>query len=225
MNGSLLRKYNLLCMLGVVALLLVGTVSGASAQEGGAAEATVVCDGALTTALAEGPHYLAGSPEQASLVEDGMAGVRLLLTGVVLDPQCQPVAGARVDFWQADAAGVYDLQGYTLRGHQYTDAAGRYALETVLPAPYGARPAHIHVKVFAPDDGAATGEELLTTQLYFPDVSPQQTQDRFYAAENQVRVLEPETDGQMHAAYDFVVAYEQAAAAAPEKACGRDSRP
>jgi protocatechuate 3,4-dioxygenase beta subunit len=33
--------------------------------------------------------------------------------------QCQPVLSARVDFWQADSAGQYDNQGYTLRGYQW----------------------------------------------------------------------------------------------------------
>jgi protocatechuate 3,4-dioxygenase beta subunit len=68
-----------------------------------------------------------------------------------------------VDFWQADANGVYDNAGFTLRGRVITDQTGHYSIETIEPGLYTGRPAHIHVKVFAPD-----GRELLTTQLYFP---------------------------------------------------------
>ncbi|MGH2628508.1 MAG: hypothetical protein ACRDHY_17870, partial [Anaerolineales bacterium] len=120
---------------------------------------------AATAANAEGPYYKPDSPERASLLEDGVTGARLSLTGYVLTLDCRPLAGARLDFWQADATGEYDNAGFRLRGHQFSDEAGRYRLETVLPAPYGSRPRHIHVKVQPP------GGPILTTQLYFPDDS------------------------------------------------------
>ena len=78
----------------------------------------------LTPELTEGPYFTANSPERASLLEDGMAGTKLIVTGYVYDTNCQPVANALLDFWQADANGVYDNSGYTLRGHQFTDANG-----------------------------------------------------------------------------------------------------
>src|ERR671923_286173 len=52
--------------------------------------------------------------------------------------------------------------GFPLRGHQFTDDAGRYRLETVVPGLYPGRTRHIHVKVQAPN------QPVLTTQLYFP---------------------------------------------------------
>jgi protocatechuate 3,4-dioxygenase beta subunit len=111
----------------------------------------------------EGPYYKSGSPEKTILIEEGMQGERLILIGYVLDSACQPIPGAWLDFWQADAQGNYDNEGYTLRGHQFTDSQGRYYLETVLPGLYSSRPiAHIHVKVQAP------GADVLTSQLYFP---------------------------------------------------------
>ncbi len=79
-----------------------------------------------------------------------------------MTPDCTPIAGALLDFWQADADGVYDNVGYRLRGHQFTDEAGRYSLETVVPGAYQTRTRHIHVKVQAPN------QPVLTTQLYFP---------------------------------------------------------
>jgi protocatechuate 3,4-dioxygenase beta subunit len=85
-----------------------------------------------------------------------------VLTGLVLSTACKPVAGALLDFWQADDHGDYDNQGYRLRGHQFSDGDGRYRLETIVPGLYPGRTRHIHVKVQAPNRPA------LTTQVYFP---------------------------------------------------------
>lgn len=122
-----------------------------------------VCTG-LTQPQTEGPYYKADTPQSNSLFEAGMPGTRLILVGYVLDQNCQPLPNAWLDFWQADANGEYDNAGYRLRGHQFTDAQGRYYLETVLPGLYSSRPIeHIHVKV-RPEGG-----EEVTSQLYFPD--------------------------------------------------------
>lgn len=112
----------------------------------------------------EGPYFTPNSPERASLVEPGMPGTPLTVTGTVLTTDCRPVAGALLDFWHADDAGAYDNVGYRLRGHQFTGADGRYSLETIMPGLYTGRTQHIHVKVQAPN------QPVLTTQLYFPDV-------------------------------------------------------
>jgi protocatechuate 3,4-dioxygenase beta subunit len=115
-----------------------------------------------TPAQTEGPYFTPDSPRRRSLLEAGDAGTRLTLTGYVLTTSCRPVRRALIDFWQANARGAYDNQGYRFRGHQFTDSAGRYRLETVVPGLYPGRTRHIHVKVQAP------GEPVLTTQLYFP---------------------------------------------------------
>jgi protocatechuate 3,4-dioxygenase beta subunit len=121
-----------------------------------------VCNG-LTPAQTEGPYYTPNTPERNSLLEPNMAGTRLLVVGYVLDANCQPLANAWLDFWQADAQGQYDNVGYVLRGHQFTDAQGRFFLETIAPGLYESRPIeHIHVMLRSP-----LGAEL-TTQLYFP---------------------------------------------------------
>jgi protocatechuate 3,4-dioxygenase beta subunit len=111
----------------------------------------------------EGPYYRADTPERISLLEQGMQGERLVLVGFVLDQNCQPMPNAWLDFWQADANGEYDNNGYRLRGHQFTDSRGRYFLETIVPGQYGSRPiVHIHVKVQLPN------KDAVTSQLYFP---------------------------------------------------------
>jgi protocatechuate 3,4-dioxygenase beta subunit len=118
--------------------------------------------GSVTPAQTEGPYFKASSPERTSLVEPGLVGTRLTISGRVLTPDGQPVAGALLDFWQANDSGAYDNSGYGLRGHQYTDANGQYSVETIVPGLYPGRTRHIHVKVQAPNG------PVLTTQLYFP---------------------------------------------------------
>ena len=115
-----------------------------------------------TPAQTEGPYFKRSSPERASLLETGLAGTRLVLTGTVLSTDCRPVARALLDFWQADDRGQYDNTGFRLRGHQFTDGQGRFRLETIVPGLYPGRTRHLHVKVQAP------GRPVLTTQLYFP---------------------------------------------------------
>ena len=118
---------------------------------------------AFTQAQTEGPYYKPDTPQRNSLFEEGMSGTRLVLVGYVLDQNCQPLPNAWLDFWQADAMGEYDNSGYRLRGHQFTDAQGRYYLVTILPGLYSSRPIeHIHVKV-RPEGG-----QEITSQLYFP---------------------------------------------------------
>ena len=139
-------------------------------------EPTPVCDDGdddPTPSQTEGPYFKSSSPERTSLIEGGVTGTRLTVTGRVLSTACQPIARAKLDFWQADNAGTYDNSGFRLRGHQYTDANGRYTLETVVPGLYPGRTRHIHVKVQAPN-GA-----VLTTQLYFPN-EPRNTSDGTY---------------------------------------------
>jgi len=153
-----------------------GTVASPVASPTTAAQPRTAGCGPATPAETEGPFYKAGPPEKASLLEPGMSGTKLSLSGVVRDTSCTPIRGARVDFWQADAAGAYDNQGYRLRGWQLTDAHGRYHLETVVPGEYPGRTVHIHVKVTPP--GGAT----LTTQLFMPGVARNESDSIYNAA-------------------------------------------
>jgi protocatechuate 3,4-dioxygenase beta subunit len=110
----------------------------------------------------EGPFFTPDSPLRGSLLAPSIAGTRMVLTGHVFTRECRPIAGALLDFWHADDDGEYDNVGYRLRGHQFTDANGRYRLETIVPGRYPGRTRHFHVKVQAPRG------RILTTQLYFP---------------------------------------------------------
>lgn len=128
---------------------------------------------AATPASEEGPYYTRRSPLRADLREAGMVGPVLRVGGLVLTRDCRPVAGALVDLWQADAAGQYDTEGFRLRGHVITDAAGRWQFETVQPGLYPGRTRHLHLKVQRPHQPA------LTTQLYFPG-EPRNAGDRIF---------------------------------------------
>src|SRR3979411_731073 len=79
-------------------------------------------------------------PARSELMAPGTECPPIALTGSVLDPACKPMAHALLDLWQADDAGDYDNTGFRLRGHQYTDAQGRYPFRPIVPAVYPARP-------------------------------------------------------------------------------------
>ena len=132
--------------------------------------ATPACDDddEPTPPQTAGPFYTPNTPLRTSLLEPGIAGTRLLLSGQVLSTRCSPIAGALLDFWHTNDAGVYDNEGYNFRGHQFADDAGRFVLETIVPGIYPGRTRHIHVRVQAPN------QSILTTQLYFPGESGNQ---------------------------------------------------
>jgi protocatechuate 3,4-dioxygenase beta subunit len=117
----------------------------------------------LTPQQTEGPYFKPSSPPRTSLLEPGMAGTRLRLGGLVTDRACQPLSHVLIDVWHADGSGAYDNRGFRLRGHQFTDADGRWQVETILPGLYPGRTRHLHVKL------QPQGGDILTTQLYFPN--------------------------------------------------------
>jgi protocatechuate 3,4-dioxygenase beta subunit len=145
-----------------------------------------------TPSQTEGPFYSPRTPLKANFRADA-PGAPIVLQGRVLGTDCRPLAGAWLDFWHADSAGEYDNAGFRLRGHQVTDAEGRYKLETILPAIYPGRARHIHVKVRAKEGG-----RMLTTQTYFPD-DPGNTRDGLYRPELVAR----KSGGAL--AFDFVI--------------------
>lgn len=132
----------------------------------------------------EGPYHAAHPLRDdgrlfAGAAPEGMPTLRL--EGRVTSAETgAPIAGAELDFWQADWNGLYDREGDHLRGRVRTDADGGYAIETVLPNDYSehdhdplgelframgkhnTRAAHIHLK------GSVEGRVLLTTQLFMP---------------------------------------------------------
>ncbi|MGY1823147.1 intradiol ring-cleavage dioxygenase [Geodermatophilus sp. SYSU D00079] len=142
--------------------------------------------GGITESTVEGPFHVLTSPprELGDDIAEVGDGEPCLVTGRVLDTDGNPVAGASVDVWHADAEGFYDVQrpdevpACNLRGLFTTDADGGFWFRTIVPryypipddGPVGRllrttgrhpnRPAHIHVEVSAP------GMRTLTTHLF-----------------------------------------------------------
>jgi protocatechuate 3,4-dioxygenase beta subunit len=160
----------------------IGTIAGGIGLLGPAAAKTLLA----TPEQVEGPFY---PPEphrefdvDLTLLEghsERAAGEVILVRGRVTDTNGQPLAGARVDIWQANNNGRYDhpddpnpapldpnFQGI---GITHTDADGWYGFKTIKPAAYelkylgmeGWRAQHIHFKVH--HESAAD----LITQMYF----------------------------------------------------------
>jgi protocatechuate 3,4-dioxygenase beta subunit len=123
-------------------------------------------------------------PNPATLAPEGSPGEPLVVRGVVRGAGGAPLPGARVDVWQCDADGRYDVQvgdgsDVALRGVLSTDAAGAYEVRTIVPPPYEVpkdgpvgrllaalgrhtfRPAHVHFRVEAVDHAD------LTTMVFF----------------------------------------------------------
>ena len=152
--------------------------------------------GEVTLRQTEGPFFKPRSPQRADLREPGLQGRMVELGGFVLTRACKPVAGALVDLWHSDDKGEYDENGDRCRGHQFTDAGGRYRFVTILPALYTGRTRHFHLKV------QAERGPVLTTQLYFPG-EPQNARDHLFRRELLMRVSE--AGGGLAARFDFVL--------------------
>jgi catechol 1,2-dioxygenase len=136
----------------------------------------------------EGPYYVPDAPMMSAEctleMRENEPGTPLRFQGQVRAVDGTPLAGALVDIWHADDLGFYSqfapgLPDWLFRARVVADEQGRFAIQTMQPAPYqiptdgscGAliaaagwhawRPAHVHLKVSAP------GHQLITTQLYF----------------------------------------------------------
>jgi catechol 1,2-dioxygenase len=141
----------------------------------------------MTPSTVEGPfHSAAPARQMGDIIATGEQWERgdwTLMSGRVLDPSGTPVAGARIDIWQADQAGLYDVQDGQmqpgdLRALLTTGTDGRYWFRTVKPCSYPVptdgpggewlratgrqpmRPAHVHARV------DADGYRPLITHLF-----------------------------------------------------------
>jgi catechol 1,2-dioxygenase len=146
-------------------------------------------EGVATESTVLGPFHVVESPPRPLGANISLAdrGEPCLVTGRVTGPDGEPVGGAAVDVWQADAEGYYDVQRpgevppSNLRGLFTTGDDGRFWFRTVMPryypiptdGPVGAlleatgrhpyRPAHIHFLV------GAEGYAPVTTHVFAAD--------------------------------------------------------
>jgi len=125
--------------------------------------------GEATEATVFGPFFVENSPriEAGGDIAGGASGEPCWVEGTVRDTEGNPVAGARIEVWEADDDGFYDVQyadGRTAgRAHLFSDDAGEYRFWAVTPTPYP-----------IPDDGpvgrmlAATGRTpMRASHLHF----------------------------------------------------------
>lgn len=174
--------------------ILLSDVLGASMQ-------TIAINNAAyenaTEATVFGPFFVDDAPriENGGDIAGGATGQPCWVEGTVTDTSGKPVPGARIEVWEADEDGFYDVQygdeRTAGRAHLFTDDDGGYRFWGVTPTPYpiphdgpvGAllaasgrsplRAAHLHFMVTAP--GLRTlvthifvrGDELLASDSVF----------------------------------------------------------
>lgn len=137
-----------------------------------------------------GPFFVENSPAipLGGDIAGGATGQPCWVHGTVTDTDGMPVAGARVEVWECDDEGFYDVQyndGRTAgRAHFHTDDQGQYSFWGLTPVPYPIpddgpvgkmltstgrsplRAAHLHFMV------TASGLRTLVTHI-FVDGDPQ----------------------------------------------------
>ena len=136
-----------------------------------------------------GPFHVQGTPEYemgTNICLDGK-GEDMVVRGRVLDVDGKPISGVKIDVWQANDEGFYDVQqkgiqpDYNLRGVFRTGDDGAYWFKAVRPkhysipadGPVGAlledlgrhpfRPAHLHYII------SKDGYDEVTTHIFDPD--------------------------------------------------------
>jgi len=153
--------------------------------------------GDATEATVLGPFFVDDAPlvDAGGDIAGGAAGEPCWVEGTVRDADGDAVPGARIEVWEADASGRYDVQhddGRTAgRGHLFSDPDGSYRFWAITPTPYPIpddgpvgrmlaaagrspmRASHLHLMVSA--EGCRTlvthifvrGDELLDSDTVF----------------------------------------------------------
>lgn len=155
----------------------LGTIAGLASTK---AIADAVCP--VTVPQGEGPYYPESDLDRDNdLIQhkEGMPvakGQIIEVRGQVTDTECNPIADAVVEVWQACESGKYNHSedpnnlefdpNFQYWGRTRTDVSGNYLFRSIIPGHYPTgpgtfRPPHIHYKAHAP------GHRSLTTQLYF----------------------------------------------------------
>ena len=128
----------------------------------------------------EGPFYPDRIPVDTDndLVKNGDTSVEaggkiLILNGMLVNLDFQPIMGVSIEIWQTDKNGVYLHSGSFARkiidkkfqgfGRTKTDRNGHFFFRTIVPTEYPGRTPHIHMKLWR------EGKNILTTQLYILD--------------------------------------------------------
>ena len=226
--GRLLTRREALALIGASGVVLLAGAAPGRAQAPRTAGARLSC--VARPQQTEGPFFVEEALNRSDIRSDPRsgevkAGVPLRLTFKVSrlsGAGCSPLAGAQVDVWHCDTAGMYSgVRGSAttgqqfLRGYQITDAAGSAQFLTIYPGWYGGRAVHVHFKVRT--GPASARSYAFTSQLYFDEaltervsaVEPYASQrrrwmrnadDGIFRDGGRQLLLAPEPDGQGYAA-------------------------
>ncbi|MFD1212010.1 dioxygenase [Arthrobacter sp. GCM10027362] len=119
--------------------VLLSDVLGASMQTIAVNNEAV---GDATEATVFGPFFVENAPQIdiGGDIAGGAAGEPCWVEGTVRDTDGNPLPGARIEVWEADEDGFYDVQcsdGRTAaRAHLFADKDGRYSFWGLTPTPY-----------------------------------------------------------------------------------------
>ena len=177
-----------------------------------------------TQATVLGPFHVDDAPHYA-LGEDlanGAEGRPCVVQGCVKGVDGQALAHARIEVWQSDEKGLYDVQyadrsQHQARGILTADAQGRFHFQSILAVPYPIphdgpvgdllkvtarhpwRPAHLHFKISAP------GHETLITHVFRRGDPYLDSDAVFGVRESLITDWVEQADGSYRLDYDFVL--------------------
>ncbi|MEZ5646308.1 MAG: intradiol ring-cleavage dioxygenase [Burkholderiaceae bacterium] len=177
-----------------------------------------------TEATVFGPFHVEGAPryELGSDIANGAKGVPCLVRGAVRSLDGSPIPNARLDVWQSDEDGMYDVQHDGLdhaqaRGIVHTDASGHFHFRSILAVPYAIphdgpvgemleavgrhpwRPAHLHFMI------EAAGHETLITHVFRSDSEHIDSDAVFGVRQSLLSDWKEQADGSYLLEYDFVL--------------------
>ncbi|KAL2816666.1 Intradiol ring-cleavage dioxygenase [Aspergillus granulosus] len=142
--------------------------------------------------------------EHGAVLHSDPDATRLLVLCNIKDSSGNPVEGVKVDVWEGDSNGFYDVQnpgrtGPDGRGVLRSDAEGKFFFQAIVPVPYPIpmdgpvgkmlkalgrhpnRPGHVHFMLDKP------GYDLLITALY-PRGDPYETSDPVFGVKESLVV-------------------------------------
>ncbi|RJQ80759.1 hydroxyquinol 1,2-dioxygenase [Pseudonocardiaceae bacterium YIM PH 21723] len=180
----------------------------------------------VTESTVFGPFFVDGAPEiqQGGTIAEGVKGTPCEVSGTVRNVRGEPIAGARLDVWEADEDGYYDVQysGDRMAGRAWlrSDADGRYHFWSVVPASYPIphdgpvgelmeragrspmRPAHVHFKVTAPGYRTLITHVFLAGDAHLKD-------DAVFGVKDSLIAQVEDRDGTPHLTFDIVLGDDQ----------------
>jgi hydroxyquinol 1,2-dioxygenase len=188
------------------------TVAMNNEKPAGATESTVF-----------GPFFVEGAPayQHGDDIANGAVGIPCKVRGRIRDLDGNPVPHARIEVWQADAEGMYDVQredaGHQARGSLVAGPEGEYHFQSILAEAYPIpddgpvgdllkatkrhpwRPAHLHFMIEAP------GYQTLITHVFRNGDQYLDSDAVFGVRQSLIADWVKQPDGTYLVDYDFVL--------------------